>query len=133
MEPEAALCPHVFTLHTQESAVSSDANSTIVAAAVIGDATLDGIVDLGDFDRWFMNVGAATRFTSRGDFDGSGRVDLGDFDAWFGHVGRPAPLRAAPVPEGGTFGVLAGAGLLAVRRPKMPRAAASGTRGEAVL
>ena len=49
---------------------------------LVGDATLDGFVDVQDFNEWNANrftIGAAW---CRGDFNADGVVDVQDFNAW---------------------------------------------------
>jgi len=101
-------------------AVTYTATSAILTAAMPGDTNLDGMLDLLDA----ANLIAAGEFDSglaatwaEGDFNGDSLVDLLDaadflttnlFDAG-GYAGAAAAI--APVPEPGTLGIAAAAGL----------------------
>ncbi len=71
-----------------------------------GDADLNGVVGLGDFNIWFNNFGPSGGWTE-GNWDsaGDGPVGLGDFNVWFNNFG-PVPLSSpsasAAVPEPST-------------------------------
>ena len=82
-----------------------------------GDFNLDGVVDDLDRQIWFANAFTGTTW-QQGDANGDGVVDGLDRDILFSHTGLPelsgalpAAAGVAPVPEPGTFALLA-AGLL---------------------
>ena len=83
----------------------------------MGDANLDTVTDVRDFNLW-----NAAKFTSgtnwgSGDFDGNGVTDVRDFNKWnankFTSAPVPNPAAAGQVPEPGTLALLAG-GLFAL-------------------
>ncbi|MEM7312677.1 MAG: choice-of-anchor Q domain-containing protein, partial [Planctomycetota bacterium] len=47
-----------------------------------GDANLDGVVDVSDFNIWNSNKFQATSNWTSGDFNADGFVDVSDFNAW---------------------------------------------------
>ncbi len=51
-------------------------------AYLLGDATLDGFVDISDFNLWNSNKFSMSAAWCRGDFDASGSVDVSDFNSW---------------------------------------------------
>jgi uncharacterized protein (DUF2141 family) len=91
-------------------------------AALVGDANLDGRVDLSDFGILKAGFGQAGGGLTLGDVNGSGTTDLNDFSLLkdnFGKSGGLAKgaLAAAPVSEPATAALaLAGLGLLAANR-----------------
>jgi hypothetical protein len=92
-------------------------NTTVLARWTrYGDANLDGLVNLQDFNRLAANFGTSNAVWTQGDFDFNGLVNLGDFNrlaANFGLVAGPdgptaqdwANLMAA-VPEPSSLGAL---------------------------
>ena len=50
-----------------------------------GDADLDGVVDVADFNAWNGNKFTNQAAWSAGDFNADGAVDVGDFNVWNGH------------------------------------------------
>lgn len=60
----------------------------LLSATLPGDITGDGFVDLKDVDGWVISVGPATPATASADLDLSGVVDLGDFDLVWANLGR---------------------------------------------
>ena len=48
----------------------------------MGDATLDGFVDVQDFNEWDANRFTMGAAWCRGDFNADGVVDVQDFNAW---------------------------------------------------
>ena len=49
---------------------------------LLGDANLDGVVDVSDFNRWNENKFTAVAAWSSGDFNADGLVDVSDFNLW---------------------------------------------------
>ena len=49
---------------------------------LLGDANLDGSVDVADFNRWNSNKFTNSNRWSSGDFNADGVVDVGDFNIW---------------------------------------------------
>ena len=87
----------------------------------MGDATLDWVTDVRDFNKW-----NAAKFTTgtdwgSGDFDGNEVTDVRDFNKWnankFTTAPEPGALVQGQVPEPGTLLLLAGGliGLVLVR------------------
>ncbi len=87
-----------------------------------GDATLDTITDVRDFNVWNTNKFTSGTDWITGDFDGNGVTDVRDFNIWntnkFTSVNSPAPPAGGQVPEPSTLILLAAGlvGLLAIRR-----------------
>ncbi|MEM7314701.1 MAG: hypothetical protein AAF497_16265, partial [Planctomycetota bacterium] len=52
------------------------------APFVHGDANLDGVVDVGDFNVWNSNKFFARPAWCDADFNADGFVDVGDFNVW---------------------------------------------------
>src|SRR5688572_25461923 len=66
----------------------------VVNVAHFGDANLDGVVNLGDFNALAANFGQSGRTWEQGDFTEDGTVNLSDFNllaANFGKQIQPAP------------------------------------------
>ncbi len=51
-------------------------------AYLLGDATLDGVVDISDFNRWNSSKFSMSSAWCDGDFDANGSVDVSDFNTW---------------------------------------------------
>jgi cytochrome c peroxidase len=68
-------------------------------AYLLGDANLDGLVDVSDFNRWNLGKFTASTGWSSGDFNGDGVVDVSDFNIWnlnkFSAVADAVPEPAA--------------------------------------
>ena len=76
------------------------------AAYLVGDANLDGGVDISDFNIWNAN-----KFTSQpefcsADFNADGFVDISDFNIWNSRKFQSSLDSAAPVPEPGSMALL---------------------------
>ena len=52
---------------------------------LIGDANLDFVVDVADFNRWNSNKFTFHSSWSNGDFNADGVIDVGDFNLWNGN------------------------------------------------
>ena len=73
-------------------------NQEIGAPYLAGDANLDGVVDVSDFNVWNGN-----KFTYRpgwcaGDFNADGVVDVPDFNSWNGNKFTSSQPAAVPEP-----------------------------------
>ncbi|MGN6370770.1 MAG: BNR-4 repeat-containing protein [Phycisphaerae bacterium] len=91
--------------------VAVNANSILVAPELLGDANVDGAVDLTDLSVVLDNFGKAEGTWTSGNFDGAGVIDLSDLSFVLNHFGkRFAGARvggnAQAAPEAGTLGVL---------------------------
>jgi hypothetical protein len=69
---------------------------------IVGDANLDGNVDVSDFNAWNQSKFSATTNWSSGDFNGDGSVDVGDFNRWNANKFTSATDQAQAVPEPST-------------------------------
>lgn len=104
---------------TSFGGLAVDGNSVLVAAELLGDANVDGKVDLTDLSTVLNNFGTATAEWTRGNFDYAGTIDLTDLSDVlnnFGLSNAGAGVRvgtAGPVaaPEGSMPGVM-GIGML---------------------
>ena len=74
-------------------------NFNVGAAYRYGDATLDGVVDVSDFNVWNDHRFSAGTGWCSGDFTADGWVDVGDFNVWNGNKFGAAAIQAAAVPE----------------------------------
>jgi hypothetical protein len=118
----------IFTLFPATfGGYSIDNTSLLVAYTRAGDANLDGIVNLADFNRLASHFGAAGEFWSHGDFNYDGMVNLGDFNLIASNFGLgaldhdPTPqdwanlVSVVPEPLNLTAGAVT---LLSLRRPR---------------
>lgn len=67
------------------------------SAYLYGDANLDGLVDISDFNAWNGAKFTATTNWNSGDFNGDGLVDISDFNEW--NANKFSSSLAAAVPE----------------------------------
>jgi T5SS/PEP-CTERM-associated repeat protein len=116
------------------SGQSVDNTTVLIAFTRFGDANLDGLVNLADFNRLASNFGGTDRVWSQGDFNYDGLVNLADFNRLASNFGLSAVgttvtpedwaalASAVPEPAGWAVGVI---GLLASarRRNRKERAA----------
>ncbi|KKM24985.1 hypothetical protein LCGC14_1599610 [marine sediment metagenome] len=86
--------------------------------ALIGDITLDGVVDITDLGALAASWQASGPDIgwANGDFSGDGVVDMIDLGALAANWQAGAGTISAPVPEPGTLALLAGVGLALIRR-----------------
>jgi hypothetical protein len=102
-------------------------STVIIRHTFYGDANLDHVVDLLDFNRLSANFGSTNTVWSHGDFNYDGHVDLLDFNLFAANFGIAASrgsvtpqdwsALAAAVPEPGASGVFClSVGLVASRR-----------------
>ncbi|MEM7312305.1 MAG: hypothetical protein AAF497_04055, partial [Planctomycetota bacterium] len=59
-----------------------DVGSSQGIAIVQGDANLDGLVDVSDFNLWNRNKFTSGNAWCGGDFNADGNTDVGDFNLW---------------------------------------------------
>ncbi len=71
--------------------IAVDSNSVMVAAEILGDANLDGHVDLTDLSTVLNNFGSATSAWTSGNFDGAASIDLTDLSAVLNNFGAANP------------------------------------------
>ncbi|MEM7312861.1 MAG: PEP-CTERM sorting domain-containing protein [Planctomycetota bacterium] len=85
---------------------------------LVGDGSLDGVVDVSDFGIWNANKFTNNDAWCSGDFNADGVVDVSDFGAWNANKFTASDAAApAAVPEPSTLALLIPAGLLfALRR-----------------
>jgi len=99
---------------------SIDSTTLLFARTVIGDASLDGLVNSTDFNLLAGHYGqAASARWTQGDFNRDGKVNTLDFNLLAGHFGQSLPASAAlgaVVPEPSSVIVLSGAAILFRRR-----------------
>lgn len=108
--------------------VARDADSlSLLPNAMGGDATLDGIVNIGDFALLASRFNMTGQTWLGGDFTGDGLVNISDFAVLGANFNQTAPQqRLAPlgtptsVPEPSVGALLLAAGLLARRRVSCP-------------
>jgi hypothetical protein len=103
-----------------------DSTAVLFRGTRYGDATLDGTVNLSDFNKLASNFGLTGKNWTDGDFNYDGTVNLGDFNLLAGNFGLSAAGSqvtpqdwanlAAAVPEPGALGLIATAGLGMLRR-----------------
>jgi hypothetical protein len=94
-----------------------DSSTLLVAFTRYGDANLDRVVNLDDFNRLAANFGSTSATWAQGDFTYDGRVNLDDFNRLAGNFGLSAAgahvtpqewfQLASAVPEPTTLGVVA--------------------------
>ncbi len=84
---------------------------------LVGDANLDGAVDVSDFNVWNSNKFTMTPAWCSGDFNGDGSVDVSDFNSWNSNKFQTADASAIPEPTPLTLLFSMGAGLALLRTP----------------
>ncbi len=85
-------------------------NLNVGGAYLPGDATLDGVVDVSDFNIWNASKFNAIPAWCSGDFNADGSVDVSDFNTWNGNKFQSSSPSA--VPEPGTSVLLIFASML---------------------
>jgi hypothetical protein len=76
-----------------------DNTSVLIRLMRFGDANLDGIVNLADFDRIASNFGQTGKFWTQGDFTYDGLVKLDDFNKLASNFGLSATGLNEPTPQ----------------------------------
>src|SRR5688500_7568800 len=69
---------------------SGDARAVLLRLTRYGDANLDGLVNLADFNRLASNFGSTSAVWSQGDFNYDGNVNLADFNRLASNFGQSA-------------------------------------------
>ena len=84
--------------------VEGAAANGIAGPYLVGDADLDGFVDLSDFNIWNTNQLSNTAEWCSGDFNADGFIDVSDFNLWNGNnFSASGDVHAVPEPSG--FGI----------------------------
>ena len=77
---------------------AGEANIGPGRAYLMGDANLDGFVDVGDFNIWNNNNFTTIPEWCSGDFNADGVVDVGDFNLWNNYNFSASDHAAVPEP-----------------------------------
>lgn len=91
---------------TEWLAIAGAANLASGNTYLVGDANLDGGVDVADFNLWNANRFTTDSLWSGGDFNADGAADVGDFNLWNANRFTSAADSASLVPEPATAGLL---------------------------
>ena len=78
---------------------AGDTNLGVGLAYQYGDANLDGMVDVSDFNIWNSNKFRSVAAWSVGDLNPDGAIDVSDFNLWNNHKFRSS--LAVPEPAAG--------------------------------
>ena len=97
------------------------ANLPSGAAYIMGDANLDGVVDISDFNTWNSHKFTSTGAWTRGDFSADGFTDISDFNVWNSNKfsAADAGTQAVPQPAAGLLIVLGVWAMLSRSRVKV--------------
>ncbi|MEM7314321.1 MAG: hypothetical protein AAF497_14320, partial [Planctomycetota bacterium] len=96
-----------------------DAGTEVIGAPyLLGDANLDGVVDVSDFNNWNANKFTSNAAWCSGDFNADGVVDVSDFNNWNANKFTSSTDSAAAVPEPATglLGLFGLIGILMLRK-----------------
>ncbi len=102
--------------------VPVDTNSILVGPELLGDANIDGHVDLTDLSTVLNNFGSSTVAWTSGNFDGAGTIDLTDLSDVLNNFGATdpgaseTPAVAAAAPEPASLALAGTGAILLVRR-----------------
>ena len=93
-----------FNLFAQDNVANagfSFDNLNVYAAATLGDANMNGVVDATDFTAMAQHFGSTSGVWMNGDFNNDGIVNALDFNILASHFGQSfaAPALATVVPE----------------------------------
>ena len=72
----------IWMIETRGSALAGAENLSSGNPYLLGDANLDGVVDVRDFNLWNANEFTGVGAWSQGDFNADGFVDISDFNIW---------------------------------------------------
>ncbi|MEM7311710.1 MAG: PEP-CTERM sorting domain-containing protein [Planctomycetota bacterium] len=86
---------------------------------LLGDANLDGVVDVSDFNIWNGNKFTAAAAWCSGDFNADGVVDVSDFNIWNGNKFTSSDTSVVPEQQSLGLAMLALLGFVGIR--KKPR------------
>ncbi len=86
---------------------------------LLGDANLDGVVDVSDFNQWNSNKFQSGTTWSRGDFNGDGVTDVSDFNIW--NMRRFQAITDAVPEPSSSLGLIGGFLILSLRRRSAKR------------
>ncbi len=84
-------------------------------AYLVGDANLDGSVDVSDFNLWNSNKFSLLPAWCSGDFTADGSIDVSDFNSWNSNKFNSSDIASVPEPSGAFLSMFILLGLL-VRR-----------------
>ena len=100
---------------TRWLAVAGAENLASGGSYLMGDANLDGVVDVSDFNIWNANKFSTVAAWTRGDFTANGSIDVSDFNNWNFNKFQIADTAAVPKPSGIALCLLACAAGLFLR------------------
>ena len=122
-----AVVDNAVTGLTSFGGLSVDANSVLVGAELLGDANIDGTVDLTDLSTILNNFGSSTSAWTSGNFDGASTIDLTDLSDVLNNFGASNPnasvasSNVAAAPEPASLAIAIPIILLAVRKRRISR------------
>ncbi len=93
----APLTATTATIQIVANNTASTSAQINTVAALLGDATLDGKVDLSDLNTILNNLGTTTSAWTSGNFDGAPTIDLTDLNDVLNHLGTSAVIPSATV------------------------------------
>ncbi len=86
-------------------AVTYNSNQVLAQLVLMGDANLDMVVDVSDFNIWNVNKFTDGVTWEQGDFNGDGQVDVSDFNLWNNNKFTQFAPRPVPEPSGWLIGL----------------------------
>ena len=95
---------------------AGEANIGPGQAYLVGDASLDGVVDVSDFGIWNSNKFTNTAAWCSGDFSMDGVVDVSDFGGWNANKFTSSDAAAVPEPTALSLIGIALLGMMRIRR-----------------